>query len=80
METKVKDLSLLLLCLTGWEENSKNDPEEKIIRSWKGYPFKVLNELEDENLLFQIRNGKSIILTKEGEEKAEELKKKYLKK
>ena len=76
MEQKVKDLNLLLLYLTGWEEDSQREPGEKIFRSWKGYLFETLNELEEENLIRQFRNAKSVLLTKEGIEKAEELKEK----
>ncbi len=78
MKDKVKDLSLLLISLTGWEEDSRKEPGEKIIRSWKGYSFEILNELEDENLILQFGNAKSLILTKEGKEKALQLKQNYL--
>lgn len=78
MDEKIKDLNLLLLFLSGWEEDSRNNPGEKIFRAWNGYLFEVLNQLQDENLIQQFRNGKSVILTKQGIERAEELKKKYL--
>ena len=79
MKEKVKDLSLLLISLTGWEEDSRNDPGEKITRAWKGYSFDVLNTLEEENLIIQFRgNAKSLILTKEGMEKALLLQQNYL--
>jgi len=78
MDRKIKDLSLLLMSLTGWEEDSKKDPGEKIIKSWKGYSFEALNELEEENLIHQTRGtGKIVILTKDGEDKAKELQSKY---
>ena len=78
MEQTVKDLNLLLMYLTGWEEDSQREPGEKIIQAWKGYLFETLNELEDESLIRQFRNAKSILLTKEGLERATELKEKYL--
>ena len=48
MEEKIKELTLLLLYLTSWEEK---DYFGELRRSWKGYPFDVLNELTDENLI-----------------------------
>jgi hypothetical protein len=78
MDEKIKELNLLLLFLSGWEEDSRNNPGEKIYRAWNGYLFEVLNQLQDEKFIQQFRNGKSVILTKQGLERAEELKKKYL--
>ena len=63
MDSKVKDLNLLLLYLTGWEEESRKEPGEKVLRSWKGYLFEILNELERENMILQYNNTKSVILT-----------------
>lgn len=75
MEDQIKDLNLLLLYLTGWEEDSRKEPGEKIIRSWKGYSFEILNSLEDENMIRQFGNtSKSVILTPEGRARAKELK------
>jgi hypothetical protein len=78
MDEKIKELNLLLLFLSGWEEDSRNNPGEKIYRAWNGYLFEVLNQLQDEKFIQQFRNGNSVILTKQGLERAEELKKKYL--
>ena len=78
MDQKIKDLNLLLLYLSGWEEDSRMEPGTKVIRAWKGYLFEVLNELQDEDYLFQIKDGKSLILKEEGIKKAKELKEKYL--
>ena len=78
MDSKIMELNLLLIYLSGWEEDSRNTPGEKIFRAWNGYLFEVLNQLEDEALIQQFRNGKSVILTKEGIGKAKELKKKFL--
>ena len=78
MEQKIKDLNLLLLYLSGWEEDSRNSPGEKVFRSWKGYLFEVLNEMEEEDLIKQFRNTKSVVLTEKGIEKAEQLKEKIL--
>jgi hypothetical protein len=78
MEAKVKELHLLLMYLTGWEEDSRNNPGEKVFRAWKGYLFEVLNELEEENLVKQFGNAKSLILTDAGKQTAEKLKRQYL--
>lgn len=75
MEEKIKELSLLLLYLTSWKEN---DLPGEMKRSWKGYPFDILNELTDEDLLRGSTRSKSVYLTEDGIKKAEELMKKYL--
>jgi len=47
-------------------------------RSWKGYLFEVLNELQDDDMIYQFKNGKSVIILDDGIKKAEQLKQKYL--
>ena len=79
MEKQIKDLCLLLIYLTGWQEESKDNPEETLFRSWKGYPFKILNELQQENLIIQNQNKQPILLNSEGIERARLLKDSYLK-
>ena len=71
---KINDLSLLLLHLTGWEENDRQNEGLKIERSWKGYLFECLNTLEEEKMIRQFQNTKSVIVTHEGRVKAEKLK------
>ena len=78
MEEKIKELNLLLLYLAGWEEDSTKEPGKKVYRSWKGYLFEVLNELQDDELIYQFKNGKSVIILDEGIRKAQKLKEKYL--
>jgi hypothetical protein len=73
-----QDLHLLLIYLTGWEEEKRNSPGEKVFRAWKGYKFDVLDDLERQRLIFQIPGGKSLFLTEEGKQKAEVLRQKYL--
>ncbi len=73
MDQKIKELNLLLLVLSGWEEESRHQPGEKIYRSWKGYLFEVLNELEEDKLIQQFKNTKSVIITPEGLRRAKEL-------
>ncbi len=78
MDAKIKELNLLLLYLTGWEEESRKNPGEKIFRAWKGYLFEVLNELEEEKLIQQFKNAKSLIVTDTGRQVGEKLKQQYL--
>jgi hypothetical protein len=77
-DERVKDLSLLLIYLTGWEEDKrKGEPGEKVFRSWKGYPFDILDELQAQRLIFQSEKAKSVFLTDEGKRKAEQIRQKY---
>ncbi len=74
MEKMIQDLCLLLMFMTGWEEDSQQKPGEKIFRAWKGYLFEVLNKLADDKLIVQFANHKSVILTEAGRLKARQLK------
>ena len=74
MEEKIKELTLLLLYLTSWKEN---DLPGEMRRSWKGYPFEVLNELSDKDLIRGSVRSKSAYLTEDGIKEAEELARKY---
>ena len=78
----VKDLTLMLMYLTSWEERlipgirKKPDragiyPKARIC--WKGYNFDVLNELTDDGLVNAGGRSKSASFTDEGEAKALEL-------
>ena len=40
--------------------------------------FEVLNELQDDEMIYQFKNGKSVIILDDGIKKAEKLKEKYL--
>ena len=73
----IHDLCLLLMFLTGWEEESRQKPGEKIFRAWKGYLFEVLNKLADDKLIVQFANTKSVTLTEAGKQKAKQLKEKF---
>jgi predicted transcriptional regulator len=74
----ILDITLLLLFMSGWEEEDRNDPDKKIFRTWKGYLFDVLNELKEEGMILQYMNQQSVLITEKGIEKAKELKQKYL--
>lgn len=70
-----KYLNLLTLYLNSWTDISRNDPNKKIFLTWKQFPFELINELEQEELLVQIKGKKIIILTEKGVKKSLELKK-----
>ncbi|QUW21417.1 transposase [Sporosarcina sp. Marseille-Q4063] len=74
MEEKIKELTLLMLHLTSWIES---DDFHKMPRSWKGYPFEMLNELSDEDLIRDSKRSKSVYLTEAGVKEAEALVEKY---
>jgi hypothetical protein len=74
MKKLVRDLTLILLYLTSWVED---DGLGQARRSWKGYPFEVLDALAEEGLLAGSRRAKSVWLTEEGEEAAKFLLKQY---
>ena len=82
----VKDLTLMLMYLTSWEENLVPELHEKpdrlgfrpqIRRTWKGYDFGILNELTDEGLVNARNRSKSASFTDEGAAKALELLRQY---
>ena len=77
MDERLKELNLLVLYLSGWEEDSRNNPGQKIYRSWKGYLFEVINELEEKELIIQNRKSKSVVFTEIGRRRAEEIRRKY---
>lgn len=73
LENKIKELTLLLLYLTSWNEHGP----ETILKSWKGYPWNTIDKLCDEGLIYQYsKSNKSVFITEEGIKSAEELKKK----
>jgi len=75
MEEKIKELTLLLLYLTSWEEEYS---DRKIKRCWKTFRFEVLDELREEGIITGKRKSKSVYLTDKGENLAREIKEKYL--
>ena len=86
MEKNIEELTLLLMYLTSWEEESLYYDENNTLNkdtlknAWKGYLFEVINELTDKGYLFPSKyKNKSVTLTKEGEKLAKELVEKYLK-
>lgn len=71
----MKELTLLLMYLTSWKEDV-GFAEAR--RTWKGYPFDIINELTDEELISGSHRSKSVYLTDEGVKMAKQLAKKYL--
>ena len=66
-DKKIKDLTLMLLYLSSWEENEFG---LKYRRAWEGYDF-------DENMISDGKRSKSVVLREGGIEKALELLKEY---
>jgi len=75
MDKIIKELTLLLIYLTSWQEDVGLT---KVQRSWKGYPFEVLDELNEEGSIDGSKRAKSVYLTEEGLSKVKELMKKYI--
>lgn len=75
MDKTIKELSLLLIYLTSWQEDGGLT---KVQRSWKGYTFEILDELNEEGYIDGSKYAKSVYLTEEGLSKAKELIKKYV--
>ena len=73
MTNLLKDLNMLVLYLSGWEEESERHPGEMIFRAWRGYLFEVLKELEKEGLIYQHKGLKHIVLTSKGIERAKNI-------
>lgn len=64
---RVKELTLALLLLASWTERA--GPVE-VRRSWKGYPFEVLDALAAEGLIAGSHGSKAVTLTRAGVERA----------
>ena len=78
VDEKVVDLNLLLIYLSGWEEESRKNPGEKIFRAWNGYLFEVLNTLEKGEMIEQFHNTRAVVLTPTGIRRAKELKARFM--
>ncbi len=71
----IKELTLMLMYLTSWEESLVPGLRRKPDRAgiypkarvcWKGYDFDILNELTDEKLVYPRCHSKSASFTDEG--------------
>ncbi len=76
MVNDIKELTLLLLYLSSWEED---DGSVSVHRNWKGYLFETLDELHENNYIYGSCQARSIYFAESGIEKARELLEKYLK-
>lgn len=75
MDETIKELTLLLLYLTSWQEE---ELPENFRRSWKGYPFEALNALSDDDFIRGGRRSKSVYMTEAGIKEAKHLLTKYI--
>ncbi len=73
---EIEDLTLLLITLTAWQEDIHG---ENITQSWKGYDFRILDELNEKGYIAGSKRSKLVILTADGVKKSKELIEKYLK-
>jgi len=70
LNEKIKDLTIMLLYLSSWEEK---EFDQQYRRSWKGYDFDILNELSDDGLIYGGRRSKSVYLDESGIQRAKAL-------
>ncbi len=75
----IKDLTMILMYLTRFTEQGRfSNPNA--LYAWKGYSFRVLNELDDADFIRQgdhPSKSKKVFLTEAGMENAKELLVKY---
>ena len=68
---KIDDAVLALLFLTSFSEGKG---ELAVTRAWKSHDWEALNRLYEKGFIFDPKNkNKSVVLTREGAQKAEEL-------
>ena len=63
-------LALALLYLSSWQEK---EFDTEVRRAWKGYDFALLDRLKEAGLIDFSYKAKSLYLTEEGVQKAEEV-------
>lgn len=76
MEEQIKELTLLLAYLTSWNDKDRLTKIENV-KSWKGYDFNILNQLHEEEYIYQENKKKYFIWEEKGISEAEQLMKKY---
>ncbi|WP_456273315.1 DUF6429 family protein [Bacillus sp. AK031] len=74
MKDQIDELTLVLLYLTSFKDDYGLGEAQ---RSWKGYPFESLNELNEDKYIMGGKRSKSVYLTEEGINQAKELMEKY---
>ncbi len=75
MVQTIKELTLLLIYLTSWQEDVGF---RKLKGAGKVIPLGALDELNEEGYIDGSKHAKSVYLTEEGLSKAKELMKKYI--
>jgi hypothetical protein len=79
MDQKLLDLTLLLIYLTGWEEDKRNSKKgEKCFKAWVFHKYEILDELRNQGLIHITPGGKTLTFMEKGKQAALELKKKLL--
>lgn len=83
----IRDLTLMLMYLTSWEERDtpglravKKKERERyplVRRCWKGYDFRLLNELAEVGLICDSGRTQPAQITPEGEAEARKLLEQY---
>jgi hypothetical protein len=76
-EETVKELTLLLLYLTSWEEEPAPGAPT-IYRAWKNHRFEILDALVEEGLLATTHRAKRVRITDAGLAKARALQERAL--
>ena len=78
MDSNISELTMLLIYLTGWEEDKRNGPGKKVFKAWIFHKYEILDQLQNQELIRLTPGGKSLTVTEKGKQKAGELKKKWL--
>lgn len=77
-EQAIHDLTLALLYLTRFKEGKgRFHDEDSLFRAWKSYDWDALDRLSEEEFTIDRHGNKSLYLTEEGVEKAQEILKQY---
>ena len=69
-------LTLALAVVTSWEEDDLREPGRKIVRSWKGFKFDLLDELEERGFIraaVSAKGSRSMQITEAGKKIGEDL-------
>lgn len=73
----IKDLTLMLLWLTAWDEGSQSIDAKPLLRSWVSYSWDAVDALRDEQLVKGRKGSKSVYLTEQGADSAKALVERY---
>ncbi len=76
LDQTILDLTLILMYLSKFDEKSRFEVEAN--KSWKGYNFNVIKDLENSNYIYQSSyKTQAVSITEEGLKKAKNLLSKY---